>query len=667
MSRKRCPCCFEWMDAERSTCPFCGKDTTENNDTQALPKGTVIANRYEVGMLRERSEFVAYYAAFDRKRKARVILAEFFPIEMIFRTEEGETRLYRAELQAAYNAGMHDFMLENSFFSQVKAGVGIVPVLECFLLDSVACAVSDWYDESTFPKLLSSMKKPLPYNKAISTLHDVMAALAAVHAQGGCYGGVCAEDLVKSDAAVWRLRPRPHGAEAALRARMAGAKIAEESMDPRKDVHDVAALLYHLLTGKAWEKGQPSAGECVKDIPRQADAILMRSLAEDCSLCPESMQKLLDALSGAADPITAILAKNGQKAGKKMKLLSQVCGYAGGTLLVAGLVLGTLLALGRFETAAEPESTPVQEATATPEPTTESTEPTLEQEQAAGAPEPTPVVCNHGKKTYSQIDDDREVHEWQCTECPEEGTEPHESEKDAKGNAVWNKDKHQHYHICSKCEMRYGYEDHAYDKNGVCTVCGRVKSTKKQETEDALAQDPAQDETQTQDEKPTSPPSDESKDNETVQPKCEHKNWVYRDVDGIDGIGGSKHVKYCTDCEHEFEQFEDHEYPDPSDGTYEIGKCKKCNYLCKHNDKTCSQLVDENGTVNTTNHNWKCNICRASGTESHSLDESGKCVCEYTKTDNGDDSNNPDTAAVIPTSAKWRKYMPEAQNRYEVC
>lgn len=579
MSRKRCPCCFEWMDAERSTCPFCGKDTTENNDTQALPKGTVIANRYEVGMLRERSEFVAYYAAFDRKRKARVILAEFFPIEMIFRTEEGETRLYRAELQAAYNAGMHDFMLENSFFSQVKAGVGIVPVLECFLLDSVACAVSDWYDESTFPKLLSSMKKPLPYNKAISTLHDVMAALAAVHAQGGCYGGVCAEDLVKSDAAVWRLRPRPHGAEAALRARMAGAKIAEESMDPRKDVHDVAALLYHLLTGKAWEKGQPSAGECVKDIPRQADAILMRALAEDCSLCPESMQKLLDALSGAADPITAILAKNGQKAGKKMKLLSQVCGYAGGTLLVAGLVLGTLLALERFETAAEPESTPVQEATATPEPTTESTEPTLEREQAAGAPEPTPVVCNHGKKTYSQIDDDREVHEWQCTECPEEGTEPHESEKDAKGNAVWNKDKHQHYHICSKCEMRYGYEDHAYDKNGVCTVCGRVKSTKKQETEDTLAQDPAQDEPLT----PT---------------PCSHiGNKEYSKL--TDDNKQSYHAVYCKACGSRIVEKEKH--------NYENGECTQCGYLCSHDTKK-NYRPDESG------HSWKCSACGASGT-----------------------------------------------------
>ena len=485
MSRKRCPCCFEWMDAERSTCPFCGKDTTENNDTQALPKGTVIANRYEVGMLRERSEFVAYYAAFDRKRKARVILAEFFPIEMIFRTEEGETRLYRAELQAAYNAGMHDFMLENSFFSQVKAGVGIVPVLECFLLDSVACAVSDWYDESTFPKLLSSMKKPLPYNKAISTLHDVMAALAAVHAQGGCYGGVCAEDLVKSDAAVWRLRPRPHGAEAALRARMAGAKIAEESMDPRKDVHDVAALLYHLLTGKAWEKGQPSAGECVKDIPRQADAILMRALAEDCSLCPESMQKLLDALSGAADPITAILAKNGQKAGKKMKLLSQVCGYAGGTLLVAGLVLGTLLALERFETAAEPESTPVQEATATPEPTIPPVTPTPPPTPPTStptpipSPPPTPTLKSTPTPTPRSTPKSTpmEAPTPTLTPTPTETSTPAEIPCSHTGDKKYSEltdSNKQSYHAvyCEACgSMIVEKEKHNYE-NGKCTQCG---------------------------------------------------------------------------------------------------------------------------------------------------------------------------------------------------
>ena len=76
---KRCLRCFEQLDENTDTCPYCGysENSCSGNDMYLAP-GTLLSGRYTVGIVLEADSSSVTYAAWDNDSDLKVRIKEFF-------------------------------------------------------------------------------------------------------------------------------------------------------------------------------------------------------------------------------------------------------------------------------------------------------------------------------------------------------------------------------------------------------------------------------------------------------------------------------------------------------------------------------------------------------------------------------------------------------------
>ena len=89
----RCLFCLEAIPNNMSECPHCGKrGIPKVKHSDALVPGTILAARYLIGEVTERSSYLIRYIAFDCVDNEKVYVDEFFPQSMASR-KPGELKL----------------------------------------------------------------------------------------------------------------------------------------------------------------------------------------------------------------------------------------------------------------------------------------------------------------------------------------------------------------------------------------------------------------------------------------------------------------------------------------------------------------------------------------------------------------------------------------------
>lgn len=300
MSIKRCCYCWEAFDVSVGTCPCCGEPLSGENDEQALPRGSVLNNRYTVGAMRSRTSFHAVYEGFDGLKNAKVQIKEFFPIDMVFR-KDGATSLYCADKADIYYGAVNDFILEQNIFRQIAPTGGIAAASDVFTYGAVVYSVTDRWADEDFGSVLGRESKPLPMRRVNSLLRGICRAVSELHALNIPYGGISPEDIVSTPSG-WKLKPTSKGTEAALSARLSAGD--DENAPPvtfAADAHDIAVLYYRLLTGRKWKKGRIGGQDQIKGANKRASAVLLRALADESDCNAGTVKKMMEACSGVND------------------------------------------------------------------------------------------------------------------------------------------------------------------------------------------------------------------------------------------------------------------------------------------------------------------------------------------------------------------------------
>jgi Flp pilus assembly protein TadD len=230
-------------------------------DRRALPRWTVVAERYLMGKVLGAGGFGITYLAKDTKLGRRIAIKEYFPVGLVSRAEDGfEVICNAAEDEAPFLRGLKRFSAEGTHLARFRHP-NIVTVYDAFEANGTAYLVMEYLDGMTLKRWLAEVQRFEPH-KALQLIQFILDALKAVHREHIAHRDLKPDNVyVTAQGQVMLLdfggaKQLTSEGDRSMDAMFAQGYAAPEQYfaDSGKvgawtDVYGAAATLYHLLTG----------------------------------------------------------------------------------------------------------------------------------------------------------------------------------------------------------------------------------------------------------------------------------------------------------------------------------------------------------------------------------------------------------------------------------
>ena len=248
---KRCPACMQPV-AEETSCPACGFKLNTENALGMLPVGTVLKNRYTVGILLYHQTACSVYMGYDNDADTKVLLRVCDG-----RLRQADEMLNRAEVSAT---GLVQRFLQ---FSRAMAEVNLCDVLprtvDIFSEQDRGIAVHTYFDGMSLRELLQNDVK-IATNQAFHIAKSLAVAVKALQASGIVFGTISPENvfiLKNGEVRLYGLGVSVYGdisnqqtlADCMNPSYAAPELFLNGTVGPAADVYSVAAVLYRILCG----------------------------------------------------------------------------------------------------------------------------------------------------------------------------------------------------------------------------------------------------------------------------------------------------------------------------------------------------------------------------------------------------------------------------------
>lgn len=227
----------------------------------ALPEGTVLREQYRIGAVLGMGNFGITYRAQDEHLDTTVAIKEYYPRQLAGRTEEGLTvHPYSADEADDFDFGRRRFMQEGRMLARFDHP-NIVRVRSYFEAHGTGYLVMDYYQGRTLANVLDHHPGPLPEERAVGIIQDVLRGLRSVHEEGLLHRDVSPKNVYATDegqvilldfgAARSAMEERSENLSVILKRGYAPYEQYHGDGDqgPWTDVYACAATLYECLTG----------------------------------------------------------------------------------------------------------------------------------------------------------------------------------------------------------------------------------------------------------------------------------------------------------------------------------------------------------------------------------------------------------------------------------
>lgn len=286
MRMERCMGCMERL--RKYPCPNCGYDPqAEANGESALPAGTVLAGKLQVGRLLARGEYCVTYLGWALAPKQRVSIVEYCPA---------------AGDQSIRREGMEQFLSKARRVCAAQRVPNVAWVLGAFQENGAAYAVTELFWGETLAERLTRTGS-MPWEQAQALFRPVLRAMEQLHRQYFLHLNLNLDNLLLTgDGSVKILdlglmHSSPGCAVALSRYCPLEQYSAACRLGGWMDVYAMAAILFETLTGKRF----PSAAERLtgkepewSSLPLPAPA--RQALQAALELMPERRTQTMEAL-----------------------------------------------------------------------------------------------------------------------------------------------------------------------------------------------------------------------------------------------------------------------------------------------------------------------------------------------------------------------------------
>ncbi len=254
----RCFRCMHEVEAGASICPFCGYRVGKQEIFAGyLRPGTLLANRYLIGNVREKNSEYAIYAAFDQHLGVVVDIKEYAPLDLVSRSDSGEISPNEEQAQLFEQIG-NEFANLHHILTKFRTMPNIIQVYSLFEQNNTCYAVLEHINGITLREYLADHYGELEWSEASGMFTELLKSVTHLHQTGILHGGFSPETLLVGRDNKLKITgfatPYLRSGTGELTPCLYDGYAAPEQYEnteigPWTDVYGLAAVMYKTLTG----------------------------------------------------------------------------------------------------------------------------------------------------------------------------------------------------------------------------------------------------------------------------------------------------------------------------------------------------------------------------------------------------------------------------------
>ncbi len=259
--RRYCYKCMEKYDSDQHICPHCGYDDTTLHNPMYITPGTILHDRYLVGILLDYNGEGATYTGFDTSTDCKVMIREYMPINLCTRVKNKAVISVNYNNLAKYKAFMAEYTELNKSLARLRNNSNINPVLDMFAENNTTYTVFEHIDGYKMLDYLKENAGELSWEQVSKIFPPLFTTIGILHNAGIIHRAISPEtvyitkkgELKLSGFCVSAVRTANAGLEYELFKGYAAPEQYSASSSSRQgswtDVYGVSALIYRALTG----------------------------------------------------------------------------------------------------------------------------------------------------------------------------------------------------------------------------------------------------------------------------------------------------------------------------------------------------------------------------------------------------------------------------------
>ena len=252
---------MEKYDSGVNVCPHCGYDDRTPSDPMYITPGTILHDRYLVGVLIENNGEGASYAGYDMSTECRVLLREYMPISLCTRVKDKATISVNYNNLAKYKAFMAEYTELNKSLARLRNDSNINPVLDMFAENNTTYTVFEHIEGVKMLDYLKENAGELSWEQVSRLFPPLFTTIGRLHNAGIIHRAISPDTVYMTNKGELRLtgfcispvRTANAGLEYELFKGYAAPEQYSASISSRQgswtDVYGICALIYRSLTG----------------------------------------------------------------------------------------------------------------------------------------------------------------------------------------------------------------------------------------------------------------------------------------------------------------------------------------------------------------------------------------------------------------------------------
>lgn len=194
-----CMNCMKNIDKSKDICPYCGQETSEEQQEPFLPFETVLQDRYVIGKGLEINGEGLGYVGYDKTKNSKIYIREFFPSNLCERAEDAVKVIPISQKRRVFDGLMIDFLKCFRSVAKVRNLPSITSVYDIFNENGTAYVAMEWIEGISLDKSLSKMGGYMPWDKAKLMFMPLLSSLIQMENFGIRHLGISPANMLVTE------------------------------------------------------------------------------------------------------------------------------------------------------------------------------------------------------------------------------------------------------------------------------------------------------------------------------------------------------------------------------------------------------------------------------------------------------------------------------------